>query len=109
MNKEYLELLIDPTSGSPFSFDKEKGTIKSVSSGEEFKFESGIPIIKKKGEKEGLESSELHDKYSSKFRYNSHYEIDAESFDYFKESDSKATQHEHTRLHGDGLSLVISI
>jgi len=106
MNKEYLELLIDPTSGSPFSYDKEKGTIKSLSSGKEFKLESGIPIIKNKGEKEGLESSELFEKYSSEFHYNSHYETDAESFDYFKEYDSKATQHEHKRLHEQIFTLI---
>ena len=106
MNKEYLELLIDPASGSSLSFDEEKGTIKSLSSDEEYKLESGVPIIKKKGEKEGLESSELHDKYSSEFHYNSHYEIDAESFDYFKEYDSKATHHEHKRLHEQIFTLI---
>ncbi len=99
MNKQYLDLLINPKNGEPFIFNENKEKIICKTSGDEFEAKSGIPIIKEIKEQEGLGSTKLHKNHSSTFQYLSHYEKDAELFDYFEEPACKATEHEELRLH----------
>ncbi len=106
MNKHYLDLLVDPKNGEPFILDKNREKIINKTSGNEFAVLSGIPIIKDTQEQKGLGSTKLHENHSSTFQYLSHYEKDAELFDYFEVTPCEATKHEERRLHESIFSLI---
>lgn len=93
-----IDLLIEPETGAPLSFDPVSNTLVCTKSGNKYSLIESVPRIII-GENQNIAKSGLHQEYDSCFHYNDHYQKDAVLFDYSENNLPKITKDEIRRLH----------
>jgi 2-polyprenyl-3-methyl-5-hydroxy-6-metoxy-1,4-benzoquinol methylase len=99
MNDNFIiDLLIDPETGEPLSYNPTSKTLISSKSGKKYSVIESVPRIIT-DENQNIEKSSLHIKYNSSFNYTDHYQKDAVFFDYSGNDKPEITKNEINRLH----------
>jgi len=107
VNGDFLaDLLIDPETGEPLSFDAASNTFVSIKSGKRFPLIESIPKIIA-GENQDIAKSGIHEEYGTVFNYCDHYQKDAKFFTYSDDNSPDITQAENVRLH-ESINRVIT-
>ncbi len=109
--KQFLsKVIVDPVDQG--KLELKKGWLEGMGSGRKYKLWEGIPILLAKGK--NLPPPSIH--LDKGFDYATHYQKDAEVFDYFKTNEDGATLHENRRLHeaiinevGEKVSLILDV
>lgn len=96
-NNFLFDLLIDPITRDPLTFDSASNTLISSLSGNKYKIIESIPQIII-GENQLIKKSVPHHEFGSNFKYISHYHKDSEIFDYSEQNISEVTKNEFRRL-----------
>lgn len=103
MIKDFLtDILIEPSNGLPLKLNS-KGNLSTSAQSTEYRVIDDVPVVYTNTESV---SSEIHSKNHSAFDYVSHYNNDAEYFDYFSKDEFKATRIERERSRGAVISKV---
>jgi 2-polyprenyl-3-methyl-5-hydroxy-6-metoxy-1,4-benzoquinol methylase len=116
MEESFLfSVLIDPVSGEDLKPDTSFTSLSSGTGKPVYQIRETIPVILT-GDNSSIRKSDLHIKNASDFRYQSHYQVDAELFDYSEKNEPAVTRHEIRRLHesiiretGRGNSLILDV
>lgn len=97
--KNFLkEIIADPITGKSL-IEETKAGKNFLSSGDYFYEITGEVPILLPNQKTLNSNSDLHAQFNSNFDYATHYQEDAQQFDYFKEEESAAPKEEIRRLH----------
>lgn len=80
MRKWIIDILRDPLTGVPVEYNESTNTFVDVKNGTSYSVVNDIPVFLRK--RENSVRSHIHDKTDTNFDYISHYEKDAEVFDY---------------------------
>lgn len=99
MNQDLLNILVHPIHKTKLFFDTFSGKISDKNGTGQFSVKENVPILLINEEEVSLTSTEQHAKAGSTFHYKEHYQLDAETYDYFKNETNKLEKEEHRRLH----------
>ena len=99
MNRNFLNLLINPESGKNFIFDSIEKKLICSDTQTRYEVIDDIPIILNTKPKEVNDEVILHERYQTHFNYKEHYQIDSVEYNYFEAFESDASNHENRRLH----------
>ncbi len=99
MDSNFLSLLVHPIYKTPLQFDGASGQLTDKAHNDRFAIKDNVPILLTTGEEAALTQTAQHNEAGSKFHYKEHYQHDAETYDYFKETENPIESEEHNRLH----------
>ena len=99
MDTDLLSLLVHPKYKTALQYDEASQQLRDPAHNDSFSIKEQVPVLLTKDEDAALLHTEAHDAAGSQFHYKEHYQADAETYDYFKESESGAEREEHKRLH----------
>jgi 2-polyprenyl-3-methyl-5-hydroxy-6-metoxy-1,4-benzoquinol methylase len=106
MDAKYLSKLVHPLHKTPLEYDEKSDRLLDTLHNESFSVTEHVPILLTAAEEDSLTETKQHNEAGGKFHYKEHYQVDAETYDYFKEPESAAERVEHTRLHDYILSQI---
>lgn len=104
MNQWLSDILINPDTSSPLSYESNTNTLSDSTHNKVFQVKNNIPIFT--DELVTTEKTDVHHSFNSNFNYLEHYQNDAVVFDYFKEDTHPATVHELKRFRQSVISKV---
>ena len=99
MDQNFLSLLVHPVYKTPLQYDEVSKQLIDKAHNDDFIIKENVPILLTKVEELSLTQTDLHAKAGSQFHYKEHYQHDAETYDYFKETKNPIEREEHNRLH----------
>ena len=99
MDSTYLSRLVHPLSKAPLVYDAPSGRLSSPGSNDTFEIKEQVPVLLAKALDGALMHTDLHHGQGSAFQYKAHYQEDAVTYDYFKETENPTEREEHNRLH----------
>ena len=106
MDANYLSHLVHPLYKTPLQYDSPSGQLVDPVHQDRFAIKENVPILLSAVEESALTETKLHADADSKFHYKEHYQVDAETYDYFKVTTNTIEKEEHKRLHQVILSQV---
>ena len=108
MDQNYLDHLVHPVRKTPLQFDKAKQQLTDAETNDWFTIRENVPVLLTTNEEGVLTETDLHRNAGSTFHYKEHYQADAATYDYFKETENGIEREEHNRLHDYILSEISS-
>jgi 2-polyprenyl-3-methyl-5-hydroxy-6-metoxy-1,4-benzoquinol methylase len=99
MDANYLSRLVHPINKTPLRFDEQSGRLTDTVNKDQFEIKDNVPILLNPMVDSALSQTELHSGAGSSFQYKEHYQQDAATYDYFKETENATEKEEHERLH----------
>ena len=99
MDANFLSRLVHPMRKTPLNFNQATGQLTDPATHEVFEIKNNVPILLSHVVQEELMATEQHKAVDSKFHYKEHYQQDAETYDYFQETENTIENTEHNRLH----------
>ena len=106
MDTNYLSRLVHPLYKTPLQYDNVSGHLIDTIHNDKFPIKDNVPILLNRVEEPALNQTKLHTEAGSLFHYKEHYQVDAETYDYFKETTNAVEKEEHDRLHQYILSQI---
>lgn len=98
MSAAFLELLVHPIYKTPLFFDAVQHVMTDTTTSDRFEIKDGVPILLTSTLHSNLNTSALHERAGTTFRYKEHYQNDAVAYDYTEESENKIEREEIHRL-----------
>lgn len=98
-NFTLLDVLVSPDNGQPLHIDEATGQLLDHSGAFSYARVEGVPILLPQNAQERFAKPEAFKQFNTSFYYVTHYQTDAEAFDYFEIPESAAERHENRRLH----------
>ncbi len=99
MDPNFLSLLVHPIYKTPLQFEQTSGELVDKAHNDNFAIKENVPLLLTAVEEVALTQTEQHKEAGSTFHYKEHYQHDAETYDYFKETKNPIESEEHNRLH----------
>ena len=99
MDADLLSLLVSPIHKTPLQYDEQARQLVDTANNDRFIIKQNVPILLRAEEDATLTQTEQHGEAGSTFHYKEHYQQDAETYDYFKETENPIEREEHNRLH----------
>lgn len=106
MDQNFLSHLVHPIYKTPLKYEAASGQLADGVHSDQFSVKDHVPILLTTVEETALTDTKLHTEAGSQFHYKEHYQADAETYDYFKETENAVEREEHNRLHGHILSQI---
>mgnify|MGYP001266221578 CR=1 FL=1 len=98
-NLNLLDVLISPDNGQTLHIDETDDQLVDHSGAYSYARVEGVPVLLPKNAQERFAKPEAFRQFDTSFYYVTHYQTDAEAFDYFEQPESAAELHENRRLH----------
>jgi 2-polyprenyl-3-methyl-5-hydroxy-6-metoxy-1,4-benzoquinol methylase/uncharacterized protein YbaR (Trm112 family) len=108
MDANYLNLLVHPLNKTPLRYNEQLNQLVDLVNHEVFAIKDQVPILLMATVETELTKTSLHATAGSSFQYKEHYQTDAVTYDYFKETENATEREEHNRLHQYILSQIPS-
>ena len=99
MDPDFLNHLVHPIYKTPLQYDEATRQLMDATHNDHFAVTENVPVLLMQEEDAALTKTGLHDAAGSQFNYKEHYQQDAETYDYFQQSESAVEREEHNRLH----------
>jgi 2-polyprenyl-3-methyl-5-hydroxy-6-metoxy-1,4-benzoquinol methylase len=106
MDANYLNRLVHPIHKTPLAYNEQSAQLTDAAHHDTFEIKEQVPILLTATVDEALTETDLHTKMGSNFQYKEHYQEDAVTYDYFKETENATEREEHNRLHQYILSQI---